>query len=212
MVVVWLGSLAATAVVVAPSAAPLHLLTTPPADLREHFGWPQTLDKADKARATWAALRSGVDVLNPEEAVTKKHFSPRLARQLQTGCAPVVPATLQHSVTSSDGTRKLLLELHDGLAVECVLIPISGKHMSLCVSSQVGCSRACAFCSTGTMGLVRNLSAEEILAQVWMAQRIVRECGLPKLVNVVRCRAASRRPGPRPSLLCPVVAHMHAYR
>ena len=68
---------------------------------------------------------------------------------------------------------KLLLELSDGLKVECVVIPISGKHTSLCVSSQVGCSRGCTFCSTGTMGLV-HLKASEILAQVWLALKLVR--------------------------------------
>ena len=50
---------------------------------------------------------------------------------------------------------------------------------------QVGCARACRFCSTGTMGLVRNLDAHEILFQVWLAHRFVREQRLPPLVNVV---------------------------
>ena len=60
-----------------------------------------------------------------------------------------------------------------------------GRHTSVCVSSQVGCARACRFCSTGTMGLVRNLDAHEIVHQVWLAQRFVREQRLPQLVNVV---------------------------
>ena len=88
--------------------------------------------------------------------------------------------------TSDDGTQKMLTRLEDGLSIECVIIPmLGGKHTSLCVSSQVGCSRACAFCSTGTMGLIRSLTAEEILGQVWTALRVVRERSLPKLVNVV---------------------------
>ena len=124
--------------------------------------------------------------LDADEAATTKYLSPRLQRALVERCAPVSPVTLQSTTGSEDGTRKLLVELSDGLAVEAVIIPmLGGKHSSLCVSSQVGCSRGCAFCSTGTMGLVRSLTTEEILAQVWLALRTVREVGLPQLVNVV---------------------------
>ena len=85
----------------------------------------------------------------------ERHVPPRLRRALLPECAPVLAgATPVSEARSQDGTVKLLLELSDGLKVECVVIPISGKHTSLCVSSQVGCSRGCTFCSTGTMGLV----------------------------------------------------------
>ncbi len=141
---------------------------------------------ADKAHAVWSALRKGIDVLNPDECEATKYVSPRLHQQLVGRCASVSPLTLESASISEDGTQKLLVALLDGLSVECVIIPmLGGRHTSLCVSSQVGCSRACAFCSTGTMGLVRSLTAEEILAQVWMAMRVVRERGLPPLVNVV---------------------------
>ena len=168
-------------------AAPLQLLSTPPHVLREHFGWQEVSDKSDKAAAVWGALRKGLDVLSPLECASTKYVSPRLNRMLaeEGVCAPISPA-VQHSSTSDDGTQKLLIRLEDGLSVECVIIPmLGGKHTSLCVSSQVGCSRACAFCSTGTMGLIRSLTTEEILAQVWTALRVVRERKLPKLVNVV---------------------------
>ncbi|WP_027966045.1 23S rRNA (adenine(2503)-C(2))-methyltransferase RlmN [Halomonas halocynthiae] len=71
---------------------------------------------------------------------------------------------------SSDGTRKWVLEVEDGSYVETVLIPADdGKRRTLCVSSQVGCSLDCSFCSTGKQGFQRNLTAAEIIGQVWAA-------------------------------------------
>lgn len=66
---------------------------------------------------------------------------------------------------SSDGTEKFLLELHDGRQIESVFIPDT-PSMTFCISTQVGCAMACAFCLTGKMGLVRNLTAGEIAGQV----------------------------------------------
>lgn len=66
---------------------------------------------------------------------------------------------------SQDGTRKYLFEVENGDLVEAVMIK-QAKRMTLCVSSQVGCAMACAFCRTGTMGLKRSLSTSEILRQV----------------------------------------------
>jgi 23S rRNA (adenine2503-C2)-methyltransferase len=70
---------------------------------------------------------------------------------------------------SIDHTRKLLLTLNDGLTVETVLIPDEDR-LTLCVSTQVGCTLDCAFCLTGTMGLKRNLKPHEIMEQVLTAQ------------------------------------------
>jgi 23S rRNA (adenine2503-C2)-methyltransferase len=66
---------------------------------------------------------------------------------------------------SSDGTEKFLLRLSDGRQIESVFIPDT-PSMTFCISTQVGCAMACAFCLTGKMGLVRNLSAGEIVGQV----------------------------------------------
>ncbi len=66
-------------------------------------------------------------------------------------------------------TQKFLLKTHDEKTVESVLIPMK-TLMTLCVSSQVGCKRACAFCETGRMGLIRNLTAAEIVSQVFAAR------------------------------------------
>lgn len=68
---------------------------------------------------------------------------------------------------ASDGGEGLLVELADGRRVETVLLPGEG----VCVSTQVGCAVGCTFCSTGTLGLVRQLRADEILAQVVLARR-----------------------------------------
>jgi 23S rRNA (adenine2503-C2)-methyltransferase len=67
--------------------------------------------------------------------------------------------------TSTDGTRKLALELADGRRIESVYIPDT-PAMTFCISTQVGCAMGCGFCLTGKMGLVRNLTAGEIAGQV----------------------------------------------
>jgi 23S rRNA (adenine2503-C2)-methyltransferase len=72
---------------------------------------------------------------------------------------------LVHRETSADGTEKFLLRLADGRHIESVFIPDT-PSMTFCISTQVGCAMACAFCLTGKMGLVRNLTAAEIVGQV----------------------------------------------
>jgi 23S rRNA (adenine2503-C2)-methyltransferase len=72
---------------------------------------------------------------------------------------------LEAKQTSEDGTTKFLLKLEDGRHVEAVYIPDTPAQ-TFCISTQVGCAMACAFCLTGKMGLVRNLSAGEIVGQV----------------------------------------------
>ena len=67
--------------------------------------------------------------------------------------------------TSTDGTEKFLLRLADGRQLESVFIPDT-PSMTFCISTQVGCAMACAFCLTGKMGLARNLTAGEIAGQV----------------------------------------------
>ncbi|MDH5711122.1 MAG: 23S rRNA (adenine(2503)-C(2))-methyltransferase RlmN [Gammaproteobacteria bacterium] len=87
---------------------------------------------------------------------------------------------------SDDGTRKWVLKLDDGNQIETVYIPESDRG-TLCVSSQVGCALDCSFCSTGRRGFNRNLSTAEIIAQVWLATRLVDEEKKPgrKVTNVV---------------------------
>ncbi len=77
--------------------------------------------------------------------------------------------TVVEEQRSVDGTSKWLLRFDDGQDVEMVHIP-DVERGALCVSSQVGCSLACTFCHTGTMPLVRNLNAGDILAQILVAR------------------------------------------
>jgi 23S rRNA (adenine2503-C2)-methyltransferase len=78
------------------------------------------------------------------------------------------PAVVEAQV-SVDGTRKWLLKTDDGHDYEMVFIPDADRG-TLCVSSQVGCTLNCTFCHTGTMRLVRNLTAGEIVGQVMLAR------------------------------------------
>jgi len=72
--------------------------------------------------------------------------------------------------TAADGTRKWLLDVGTGNAIETVFIPESSRG-TLCISSQAGCALECSFCSTGKQGFNRNLTVEEIIGQLWLANR-----------------------------------------
>src|SRR5580692_2905787 len=72
--------------------------------------------------------------------------------------------------TSGDGTERYLLRLDDGQLIESVLIPRDDR-VTFCISSQAGCALGCTFCLTGQLGLARNLSAIEIVAQVELLRR-----------------------------------------
>ena len=74
--------------------------------------------------------------------------------------------------TASDGTRKWVLRMAGGSDIETVYIP-DGKRGTLCISSQVGCQLNCTFCSTARQGFNRNLTAAEIIGQVWVAKRLL---------------------------------------
>jgi 23S rRNA (adenine2503-C2)-methyltransferase len=72
--------------------------------------------------------------------------------------------------SSSDGTTKLLLQMHDGERIETVRLPYHDR-LSVCVSSQAGCAMACQFCATGLGGFRRNLSTAEIISQILLVKR-----------------------------------------
>ena len=92
---------------------------------------------------------------------------------------------------SEDGTRKLLLRLEDGQTVETVLIPGEERgglvRLTQCLSCQVGCAMGCTFCSTGSMGFIRNMTAGEILGQVLVAKKAIGDDRLdrPMIRNLV---------------------------
>ncbi|HPU16173.1 MAG TPA: 23S rRNA (adenine(2503)-C(2))-methyltransferase RlmN, partial [Polymorphobacter sp.] len=122
--------------------------------------------KAAKMRASqvwhWIYHRGTTDF----DAMTNiaKPVLALLAEKFVVGRPEVVTAQV-----SEDGTRKWLLRFDDGNEAECVFIPDADRG-TLCVSSQVGCTLNCRFCFTGTMKLVRNLTAGEIVGQVMLAR------------------------------------------
>ena len=84
--------------------------------------------------------------------------------------AEIKPPTVVSDTLSDDGTRKFLLDVGNGNAVETVFIPEADRG-TLCISTQAGCALDCAFCSTGKQGFNRNLTVAEIIGQVWQASR-----------------------------------------
>ncbi|HEV3141094.1 MAG TPA: radical SAM protein, partial [Vicinamibacterales bacterium] len=106
----------------------------------------------------WIYRRGVVD------AAAMTDLSRDLRATLASDFALATPA-LVHRERSVDGTEKFLLRLADGKDIESVFIPDT-PSMTFCISTQVGCAMACAFCLTGRMGLVRNLTAGEIVGQV----------------------------------------------
>ncbi len=110
-----------------------------------------------------------------------KPFRTALQEQFQ-----LHPLNLVQQQKSSDGTIKMRFQLWDGDSIEAVLIPlVKYKRVTLCVSSQSGCSLSCKFCATGKMGLRRNLMAWEIVEQYQQANKISQKTyGMP-ITNIV---------------------------
>ena len=95
-------------------------------------------------------------------------------REKLTGRAVISEPTVISDSTSLDGTRKWLLDVGQGNAVETVFIPEEGRG-TLCVSTQAGCAVNCRFCSTGKQGFSRNLTTGEIIGQLRMAEFALRK-------------------------------------
>lgn len=113
-----------------------------------------------------------------------------ISKALRTKLAEVAevrPPKVLEQWDSADGTRKFMVEVSGGNAIETVFIP-DGDRGTLCVSSQVGCSLDCSFCATGKQGFNRDLTTAEIIGQVWLAAKSfgqLREGGERKVTNVV---------------------------
>ena len=100
-------------------------------------------------------------------------------REKLAGVARIHAPTVVGDTLATDGTRKWLMKVDAANAVEAVFIPETNRG-TLCVSSQAGCVLDCAFCSTGKQGFNRNLSTGEIIGQLWLANRMLRESGKEK--------------------------------
>ncbi|MBO4350369.1 MAG: 23S rRNA (adenine(2503)-C(2))-methyltransferase RlmN [Proteobacteria bacterium] len=93
----------------------------------------------------------------------------------------LTPLPIPDQHLAKDGTNKIAFKLADDSVVESVLIPTEDR-LTLCVSSQVGCKFNCAFCRTATLGFHRSLTADEIIAQVLVAQKAAGERHISNLV------------------------------
>ncbi len=111
----------------------------------------------------------------------------KLLREKLSQVAELRLPEVEQQLDSVDGTRKFLIRVDGGSAIETVFIP-EGERGTLCVSSQVGCSLDCSFCATGKQGFNRDLTAAEIIGQVWLAAQSfgqLRENGPRRITNVV---------------------------
>ena len=158
----------------ARAAGKLNLLGMPAATLVELF---ETLgQKSYRAKQVmqWLYQRHVTDF----DAMTD--LSSSLRKELAQIAAADLPPVLEKE-HSADGTRKWLLNVGAGQAVETVFIPEPNRG-TLCISSQAGCALDCAFCATGHQGFNRNLTSAEILGQVVLASR---DLGDTPITNVV---------------------------
>ena len=105
----------------------------------------------------WVHQRGEADIAQMSDLA--KTFRATLAEKACVSALPVIS-----DQQASDGTRKWLLDVADGNAVEMVYIPEDDRG-TLCISSQAGCAVNCSFCSTGKQGFSRNLTLGEIIGQ-----------------------------------------------
>jgi len=153
-----------------PKTDKINLLGLPQGDLEQ---WVEGLgEKPYRARQLlkWIHQNGVTDF----EAMTD--LSKSLRQSLGESATISVPAVISQQ-DSADGSIKWLFASGSGQAVESVFIPESERG-TLCISSQVGCALDCAFCATGAQGFNRNLTAAEIIGQVWHANQ-----NLPRRAN-----------------------------
>lgn len=122
---------------------------------KQIWQWVYVKGTCDFARMT--------NIAKPQQQKLAEHFT-------------ITRPEITRALTSIDGTRKWLLAMSDANKIETVFIPEEDRG-ALCVSSQVGCTLTCTFCHTGTMKLVRNLKAGEIVGQVMIARDGLEEWG-----------------------------------
>jgi 23S rRNA (adenine2503-C2)-methyltransferase len=97
---------------------------------------------------------------------------PRALRQALADDFRSLATSVDRHLKSVDGTHKLLLRLGDGQVVECVLLQEADRR-TVCISTQVGCGMGCVFCASGIGGVVRNLTASEILEELIHARNLL---------------------------------------
>ncbi|WP_049721863.1 23S rRNA (adenine(2503)-C(2))-methyltransferase RlmN [Gilvimarinus polysaccharolyticus] len=164
----------------APQIDKINLLGLPESKLIAFF------ESMGEKRFRAAQVLKWVHQLGVDNFDEMTNISKPLREKLKERCEIVAPEVLEQ-LDSSDGTRKFLIRVTGGSVVETVFIP-EGERGTLCVSSQVGCSLDCSFCATGKQGFNRDLTAAEIIGQVWIAAKSFGQtvAGAPRRVtNVV---------------------------
>jgi 23S rRNA (adenine2503-C2)-methyltransferase len=160
-------------------AEKLNLLGLPQSKLEQYFA--RLGEKPYRARQLmqWMYQRDVTDF----DAMTD--FSKSVREQL-AATAKIEFTRVDSQHESTDGTVKWLFASGSGQRIEAVFIPERGRG-TLCISSQVGCALDCAFCATGAQGFNRNLTAAEIIGQVWHANEVLprRENDETAVTNVV---------------------------
>jgi len=144
----------------------VNLLNFDPEGLVEYIASLQEKPFRAKQLMRWIHQRGESDIAQMSDLA--KSFRATLADKASVSTLPIVSD--QHA---SDGTRKWLLDVGEGNAVEMVYIPEDDRG-TLCISSQAGCAVNCRFCSTGKQGFSRNLTLGEIIGQLWMAEHTLR--------------------------------------
>ena len=130
-----------------------------------------------RAQQIMKCLYQAGNISFDEMTTLSREFRKRLA-----GIAHIRRPEIVKILKSKDGTKKILLRLHDGLFIESVLIP--GKtHWTICISTQAGCAMDCKFCLTARQGFKRNLQPSEITGQIIALQKETPEG--PDINNIV---------------------------
>ena len=136
-------------------------------------------EPAYRAKQIWQMVYQQLAASPSDFSNLSKEFRQKLD---ETWCFE--PLRVEKDLKSADGqTNKLLFRLWDDRFIESVLMRYRERN-TICISTQVGCPMNCAFCATGQMGFIRNLSAGEITAQILFFARMLKSEGM-KLTNIV---------------------------
>lgn len=157
------SSISPALAVVAEGSAKMNLLGLPEAKLVAFF------ESIGEKKFRAIQVMKWIHQLGADNFDDMTNVSKDLRAKLKNIAEIRLPEVVQQ-FDSTDGTRKFLIRVSVGNVIETVYIP-DGDRGTLCVSSQVGCSLDCSFCATGKQGFNRDLTAAEIIGQVWIAAK-----------------------------------------
>lgn len=157
------SSTSPTIVEVAEGSAKMNLLGLPEAKLVAFF------ESIGEKKFRAIQVMKWIHQLGADNFEDMTNVSKDLRAKLKEIAEIRLPEVVQQ-LDSTDGTRKFLIRVSGNNVIETVFIP-DGDRGTLCVSSQVGCSLDCSFCATGKQGFNRDLTAAEIIGQVWIAAK-----------------------------------------